>query len=211
MMIQVLGIKRIIVLVILVAMNAALAAGVYMYVQPEKLKKQRQLSSMKSKVSQVRNDIDRIQVEFRQLEEQQEEFDRLKESGFFTKQERNKAQRIFEDIQTRSKVVSAVASIDRGSLEKNDESDKAEHVMLVSPVKVTIEALDDIDVFRYLYLLKQSFPGHMQLEKVNLERRGNITNPVLRSIVSGKNPELVKASIELTWWSMIPQTDVIDR
>jgi hypothetical protein len=74
----------------------------------------------------------------------------------------------------------------------------------VSPVKVELEALDDVDVFKYIYLVEKFFPGHVTITKIELERKSQITGPVLRSIASGDNPQLVNAKIEMLWRTMIP-------
>jgi hypothetical protein len=209
-MIQVLGTKRIMVLVFLIAFNAAIGAGVYTYLIPEMAKKDQELRAMESKVGQVRGDIDRLQIEFEQLEKQQAQFEVLKKEGFFSQQGRNQAQVLFNQIQEQSKVVAAVASVQAGELQENEETEKSGHVLLVSPIKISIDALEDIDVLRYLYLLDKSFPGHISIQNIDLERKSEITNTVWRSISSGTNPQLVKASIDLLWWTMIPQSDVIE-
>ena len=90
-MIGVLGIKRVAVLVVLVALNGFLAAASYMYLAPELQTKERQLRSDRSQVSTLRNDIDRMQIEFDQLEEQKEEFEKLAQDGFFKDQSRRQA------------------------------------------------------------------------------------------------------------------------
>ncbi len=70
-MIQVIGVKRVAILLVLISVNAALAAGLYLYAIPEKENLARKLRSLRSKVSSVQTEIDRIKVEFAQLDKQQ--------------------------------------------------------------------------------------------------------------------------------------------
>ena len=208
-MIKVLGTKRVLGLVFLVALNVALATGVYLYAVPEKGKKERELRRLTGQIATLISDIERMQVEFEQLEAQQEEFDQLKARGFFGNQGRRQAEQILERIQKEAGVISAVAGIQSGVVEDNEEAKKAEHKILKSPVTIHLEAMDDVDVYRYIYLLEKFFPGHVTIESVNMERLADVSGPVLRSIASGSNPKLIKAEIEMIWRTMIPASEVI--
>ena len=109
-----------------------------------------------------------------------------------------------ERIQQEANVISAVASIQAGEFLQDEEASKASHEILRSPISVRVEALDDIDVYRYIYMVEKAFPGHVSLKKLNLSRKSDITGTILRAIASGSNPPLVQADIELTWHTMIP-------
>jgi hypothetical protein len=207
-MIRVLGTKRILMLIFLIAINAALASSVYLFLMPQHIKKQRELSALNGQVSTVRTDIDRMQIEFDQLAEQQNRFEKLKEKGFFYNQGRRQAELVLEKIQKQAGVVAAVANIQAGMVQEDEEAQKAEHKILSSPVKIHIDAVDPVDVYRYVYLLDNFFPGHVAINNIRMVRTDEVTGPVLRSIASGSNPVLVQADIEMTWRTMVPQSEL---
>ncbi len=209
-MIRVLGTKRILMLVFLVAMNIAMATTVYMYLIPRHAQKENQLRGVRGQVNTMRSDISRMQVEFDQLADQQNQFEKLKERGFFYNQGRREAQIVLEGIQKQAGVVAAVATIQAGATEENEEAKKADYKVLKSPVQIHVEAVDPVDVYRYIYLLNNFFPGHIEIGEIRLERIGEVTGPVLRGIASGVNPVLVQADINMTWRTMVPQADVIE-
>ena len=206
-MIKVLGFKRIVILLSLLGLNAFLGFLAYMHFIPQQDMKERELRGVRGEVSTLRADIEGLMVEFEQLDEQREEFEELKKDGFFDGQSRRKAELIFKKIQERSGVISAVASIDSGEFEDNEEAKKANHKILKSPMKVNIEAVNDLDVFRYIYLVDEFFPGHVTIDKINLKRQSDVSGTVLRGIASGKNPPLVTADLEMSWRTMIPDTE----
>jgi hypothetical protein len=208
-MIRVLGTRRILTLIVLFGLNALVAASVYLYLTPEIMKKERELKTLRGQISTVQTDINRMQVEFDQLTEQQERFDKLKARGFFGNQGRREAEIVFQKIQQQSGVVSAVASIQSGLIEDNEEAQKAAHKILVSPVNIHIEAVDDVDVFRYIYLVQQFFPGQVSIERLTIERKAEVNETILRAIATGQNPQLVSADIVLMWRTMIPEKDII--
>lgn len=209
-MIQILGIKRVLILVFLIAINAAVGSGLYLYLYPQTEKKERDLRRVRGQISSVQGDIDKLAVEFAQLELQREQFAVLEESGFFDSQDRRSATEIFNRIQEQSRVVSAVASVRAGKIEENPEAEKAEHKVLVSPIEVKIEAMDDTDVFRYIYLVQRFFPGHISINDIRISRQAEVTGTVLRSIASGSKPPLVEATIQMSWRTLIPESEVIE-
>ena len=203
-MIKVLGTRRIAILAVLLAFNGIMGYIVYMHLAPQQIIKERELRSTRGQVSTLTADIDDLQIEFDQLDDQRDEFEQLKKDGFFDGQSRRKAELVFQKIQERSGVISAVVSVNAGSFEESEEAKKAEHVILSSPITVRIEAVNDLDVYRYLYLVNEFFPGHVSMKKMRLERAGNVNGTILRALSGGKKPALVTADIELTWRTMIP-------
>lgn len=209
-MIAVLGMQRVLILAALVLLNALLAVGVYMYLIPQSDLKVRELRGLRGQVSTLRSDIDRMQVEFEQLEEQKAEFELLSKDGFFKDQSRRQAEDIFNEIQKKSGVSKAIASVQAGVIEDNEEAAKAEHKILKSPISVKLEAYDDIYIYHYLYLVEQYFPGHISIEDIRIKRNADVTGTVLRAISTGANPALVTAEVDMVWRTMIPQSRVID-
>lgn len=208
-MIGVLGAKRVFTIVILVGINALLAASVYLYIMPQLQKQERMLRSMRSQASTVQADIDRMRIEYDQFQDQQERFEEYKKDGFFKPQDRRQAEELFKIIQKKSGVSLAAVAVTPAEIEKNQDAEKAEYKVLKSTIQIRIEALDDVDVSHYLYLVENFFPGHVTVEEVMIQRDAEITGTVLRAIAGGKNFPLVQAAVKMTWRTMIPASQVI--
>ncbi|MGB4056551.1 MAG: hypothetical protein WBK77_00510 [Alphaproteobacteria bacterium] len=207
-MISVLGFRRIVILAVFLGLNAFFGAFLYLYLYPQKISKQAELSALKGKISTVQSDISRMQVEFDQLSSQQAEFEKLRAHGFFNNQDRQKGEQIFKKIQEQSGVISAAASMQKYVVEENAEAQKSEHKVLASRINIKIKAVDDIDVYRYIYLVEKFFPGYITVHKMTMERKAEVTGTVLRGIASGTKPELVNAEIDVEWRTMLPQAEV---
>ncbi len=208
-MIKVIGIQRIIILAVLVLVNLLLAAGIYLYLIPQETKLARDLRVLRSSNQSKQADIDRMQIEFEQLGEQQDAFNLLKQDGFFKAQIRSVAKNILNDIQAESKVISARAKISPGRIEENDEAKKSKYKLLVSPVLLQIQSYDDLDIYRYMFILEKKYPGHLSVDKISIRRTSDISGPVLRAIATKANPVLVTANVELSWRTMIPESQII--
>ncbi len=208
-MIQVIGIKRIIVLLVLLAVNVALAAAVYLYTVPENIKLERKLRSLNSQVSSVSSDLDRIKVEFEQLDAQQDRFYELKDEGFFTTQVRSDAKKLFSLIQNQSDVISAVVSVKSGVIMNSVEAQKANHKVLRSSIDVEVRSFDDMAIYKYINIAKLKFPGHLSLKSIVMNRTRDVNSATIRAIAAGASPELVNAKIKFSWYTLIPESQVI--
>ncbi len=208
-MMQVIGVKRFIIIFILFSINLSLAAAIYLYLLPENRDTTRQLRVLRSQVNNVKSDISRIKLEFEQLDKQRDSFYALKESGFFYNQVRSDAKKIFSSIQEKSGVISAVVSVRSGEILDYAEAKKANHRVLRSPIEIEVRALDDISIYKYMDIVLQDLPGHLSFERVVISRLRDLSAPVLRAVASGITPELVRADIEMSWRTVIPTSEVI--
>lgn len=202
-----LGFRRIMIILALVFFNVSLASSIYLYLDPETENRQRELNEAKLKETQMREDIDKLVVEIANIAKQSIVFDTLKSDGFFTSQSRTDAKKIHLDALQQSGIISADFSVRPGAVWENEEANKSSHVLLISPIEISIKALDDIDVFKYIYLLEQSFPGYISTQDIVLSRNGTINDTTLRGIASGANPPIVEANIKLAWRTMVPKED----
>lgn len=209
-MIKVLGMKRVLVLVILASLNIAMGASVYGYLIPQTFQKETDLANLRGQVSVKRDDIDKIRVDMKKLMEQQTRFQALEKRGFFGSQDRRAAELVFEDIQKKAGVISAVANVSSAQVVDDPEAAKAEYKLLKSPVKVEIESLNTVGVYRYIYLLQQYFPGQISIADITLKRNMEISGATLQNIENGENPAMVRADIDMIWHTMIKNSDVIN-
>ncbi|MCD8493856.1 MAG: hypothetical protein LRY39_00185 [Alphaproteobacteria bacterium] len=207
-MIKILGFKRVLILSVLLALNVVFGMGYYSYLQPQTDSLQQQLSAARNKLAATQDDIQKMQVEFSQIEQQQGTFNRLKAQGFLGTQGRRQAEIIFGDIQRESGVVSAVANVRAANVQDNDIAAHANYALLVSPVDIEVQAMDDTYINRYLSLLFSRFPGALSIDSMTIKRTQDINNPVLRAIVNGQNVAMVSAKINLSWRTMISQEDI---
>lgn len=210
-MIKILGTKRIIILFALIALNSLLAATVFMYLQPEVAKEEMTLRSAKAQESKTRKEISDLQLEFDQLEEQQDEFNVLRDDGFFSNQDRQNVQNVFTLAEMTSGVLSAKVSVARGTINQEEEdATKADHVLLESPVSISLSAIDDTEVYAYIDYLEKNFPGHITLTNLYMRRTANVNDVILRAIANGAKPPMVEANLDFVWRTMIESKYVVD-
>lgn len=206
-MIDVIGTRRLLILLAMVAINAAFGAGLYYYMRPQEVSLENELSSVKTAISSKEGDIANLQVELDKLIEQRDTFKHLKKMGFFSTQDRIDARERIDEIRELSRVLSVKYLIKPAVLESNENIERANHVILSSSFHVDIDALDDMDIYRFMYLLKTSFPGHVSFDKIELVKLTDVNEPVLKKIGSGEPVVVVRARIDFTWRTILPEDE----
>ncbi len=207
-MFQVIGVKRILMLIILIAANAALAAVTYLYVMPEKQGVEQQLNMTRAQISQKRGESERLRTEFQQIQEQKANFENMRAAGIISNQNRLAARRRIMDIQEYSRVLKASYDIGSAEVEQTKAATDIRHVILNSPVGVDIEAIDDRDIFSFIYWMENAFPGHVAVTSLKIERVLDVNDATLRAIGSGTPVVLVRGAIDFVWRTMAPEEEV---
>jgi len=116
---------------------------------------------------------------------------------------------LLKAVQEKSGVVAAKVSVSPAVVEDNAEAEKAMHKILKSQVAVKLEALDDKDIFHYLSLINETFPGHISLESIIFKRNSEVNGTILRAVAGGRNFPLVVSDIVLVWRTMVPESQLI--
>lgn len=207
-MIQVIGFKRALALFVLIAVNAVLAASVYMYFIPQNEKLDRDLRMTKAQISEKRSEADRLRVEYQQIQDRKAQFETLTQSGFFSSQSRVVARKRIESIQKATNILTARYNIKSAEVEKNPEVENAGHVILDSAIDVSLDAMDDVDFFNFIYWIENAFPGHVSMKEVSLRRVLDINEATLRQIGIGTPTVLISGRIGFDWRTMVPKDQV---
>lgn len=207
-MIGVLGTRRLIAVGALVAFNALLAAATYGYLMPQNEKLEREVMGLRSQVSAKRADTDRLRMEFEQIQEQKNYFGNLGEAGFFGNQNRVLARNRIEAVQRYTGVLSARYNISAAAVKKNDLAAGTGHALVGSPVILNLEAIDDVDIYSFVFWLENAFPGQVSINNLRVERTLDISDVTLRQIGSGIETTMIKSTIGFDWNTMMPEKDL---
>lgn len=207
-MIQVLGVKRVLTLTILLLVNMALAGGLYGVLIPQTDKTERDLRVARAAVQARRSEIQTLQTEYQQIQEQKNLFGDLDKAKFFTTQNRVEARRMIEAIQSESRVLSARYSIGAAEIVEDPAAAVSDHVIMRSPVSVKVDALDDTDIYNFLYWVENAFPGQAAVTSLTVERMIDVDEVSLRQIGNSIPTVLVTADVVFDWNTMVPRSQV---
>ncbi len=201
-MISKIGFKRAAVLIVLTAVLVCTFLLDQFVLAPKTLQSQQNLAGVQSETSTLQSEITKIREGFEKFETQKVLYETLKETGFFNNQDRVIARERFDTMQRLSKIISAKYEIKSAILQSQDDPVETTFVLMQSPITVTLSAVDDLDIYRFIYYLNYGFPGHITINNMTMERKSNVSPEVLQQIGSGLPPEMVSATLELDWFTM---------
>lgn len=205
---QILGIKRVVILLVLLGINGVLAGVTYLYVMPHNEELTQQLQTLTSSVSAKRNDTAKLQGEYEVIQKQKANFEDLRTAGFFSNQNRAVARQRIADIQKFSNVLSAKYDITAANIEKNPLAADSGDVVLSSPVSIKVDALDDVDFYNFIYWVENAFPGLVSVKSLKVTRTTDVNETTLRAIGSGLPVTLINGEVSFEWRTMVPAADV---
>lgn len=207
-MIDKIGPKKALLLVALAGLAGVFAAANYLVFMPKTEQSVQELNRVMSETSVLRGEVDKMRVDYQTFQKQKAFYDTIRQLGFFNDQDRVIARERFDTMQKLSKIISARYEIKAANLLEGEEVAAADFVVMESPITVNLSAIDDLDVYRFIYYLNYGFPGHITINNLSMERKLDVTPDVLKQIGTGAPPEIVSATMELEWRTMARKSDI---
>ncbi len=201
-MIQKLGFKRTLLLVVLGGTLAALFAANEFLFKPKVQESQTALNASMTELSTLQAEVEKMRLDFTQFESQKEYYATISRMGFFNDQDRVLARERFDTMQKLSKIISARYEIKAANILSEEANPETGFVVMESPISVELAAVDDLDVYRFIYYLNYGFPGHITINNLSIERSGEVTPELLKEIGTGNPPAMISAKMELDWRTM---------
>lgn len=201
-MIEQIGYKRFLRIVILVVILIALAAGTELVFKPKVEQSARDLSAAKSEVTTLSDEINKMRDAYNMFEQQKNYYAVISRMGFFNDQDRVLARERFETMQRLSKILSAKYEIKAANILSEEANPDTGFVLMESPISVELSAVDDLDIYRFIYYLNYGFPGHITINNISITRSANVTTDLLKQIGTGNPPPVVSAKMEMDWRTM---------
>lgn len=201
-MIDSIGAKRLIVLGTLLAITVVLAVSSLYIFEPKARTAKMQLDSLRSQIAQLRMDTDIMKTDMTRFESRVSQFQRIQNAGFFNDQSRVLARERFDNMQKESKLLAARYEIKPAKVVDDELAGKAGYGILETPIALTLSAIDDLDIYKFIYMLNEDFPGHVTITDLFIEKKTDVTPDILKEIGLGRPPEMVEAKMSVEWRTM---------
>jgi hypothetical protein len=201
-MIASIGYKKSLLLLVLAGVMGVLAFFTYIVFQPKAETSKAELATLQAQASTLQSEVDQMRQDFTQFDSKKAVFENISRMGFFNDQNRVLARERFDTLQKLSKIMSARYEIKPAKIFSQDIPLETGFVVMESPITMKLTALDDVDVYRFIYYLNYGFPGHVTINNLEIKREGEITPEVLKEIGTGNPPELITATMEMKWRTM---------
>ena len=207
-MIHILGIKKVFLLLLLIVVAVSLFVLNTYYLAPQTNKLQKELQINEAEARDLTAKINTLANNHERFSEQKTRFDFIQQTGFFNPQQRLEVRKLITELKVRSGVTSVRFSMGAVNVETNDKAQEVNHKLLKTEVTYDVGAIEDTDIYNFLFMLSYGFPGIIEIKDVMIERPAKLTQPVLRKVGAGESVVLVKANIKTVWWTLVPSDTV---
>ncbi len=203
-MMKVVGLNKIL-LILLLAAFLVLAFLYSQYVLGPSLKKQQSLLSVsKAEISEMTNNLTLLSEGLEKFELQKDDFEKIRHLGFFNPQNRVEAKQIITAMQRESRLRIKTYTIKPAVSITNEKSREAGYKVLNTDMDFNLEAIEDADIYKFIYILNYGFPGQVIIKNFSISREVDITQPLLRKIGVGQSEPIIEATLSISWQTMVP-------
>lgn len=207
-MIEMIGPVRAAIIVMLLALNLSLGYAYYNYLSPNTELYEMQIGNVSAENRALRENVLNLKSGFTQIRDKLSSFKKLEARGFFTDQSRDTAQTLFNEFRLLSNLLAVRYQIRPPTIVRDNRAKEADYVILKSAVTVDMEAVDDVDVYSFVALLKNNFPGDVEITKLTIEQAAPVSDFNISEIAAGTSVVMVKANLEFYWRTMYRESDL---
>lgn len=203
MIVAMVGIKRLIILAVLLGCNVALFMFTNALFTPTITKNNQDLSRVKKEVARYQKDLNSIRNDLDQLGQQQDVFEQLRQRQFFAPVDLTEQQAVFLRLEEEAGIETKLSILPETTVNVAD-LDRVPWKVVKRSVVIEINALDDVDIYRYLDSVFAQTPGYVKVKDFTIRRNYDFNGDLLRQIVRGHFPEIMGALLEFDWYFMVP-------
>ena len=210
-MINVIGYQRAAAIILL----ALLLVGSFFYnyyvLRPGIMKSQAALNGHNYEVNKMTEDMDKLIKGIEQFSEHKDLFEVVKERDFFDSQDRLTTRRRLNALRREAKLLPSRYELKSLVIEESTETLETSYRIVRTDIEFQLNALEDKDIYTYLYLLNYGFPGHVTIEEIDITRDLDVTAELLKSIGNKKQRQpVVSAKVKASLRTMIADEPVVE-
>lgn len=210
-MMQTIGAQKAFLIFLLVLFCAGLYVFNNFVLVPDIAKTERTVRQQRAELNKITQNTNKLARGIELFNEQRDLFAKIDQSGFFDDQNRVEAREMLDAMQQESRLIVARYNIRPVERETSPKLQDAGYQILRSDIEFDLGAIDDSDIYRYIYMLNQGFPGMITIKDFKMTKEQKVTQPLLRNIgVRAPFTPLVDAELKVEWRTMVPDTTLSD-
>ncbi len=204
-MIKLIGLKRLVVLVCVIALNL-LALGVYLFsVGPMLSNVQMRQNSLNGEISGLRGRISAVRMDTAYLKKNLPKYTALQQSGFFTQQNRFTIKSAMEDMRVKAGISNFAYSVGKVHTISNADAAAIHYKLIASEIVINhIVSPLDSNIYLLAQDMGQSFPSFVRLEEMDVHRTKKVDAESLKAIAEGKPVSFVGAALTFESLALVP-------
>lgn len=204
-MIKLIGIKRALILAVLLAANVAVAGILFLAILPMNSRANAELAAVEGEIATLQKKINDVKKEIQDFQRNLPRYEQLQAAGFFGNQDRFQLERDLNTVQERAGIqgfrytVSEVQTLENASAKKSKSRVIKSQIKIENPFTMT-----DIEFYRLVYAMMSDFPSHVRLQSFNIQRKADLDNDTLAKVRKQELRSLIAADASFEWMTIVP-------
>lgn len=202
---KLIGIKRALLLGILLAINLALAGTFFFVIEPMRERARIQLLGIEGQIAGLQSKIQNVKRELADFERNLPRYEELKSVGFFNRQDRFDLERHLNEVREGAGLQGFNA--DMGQITEIQSRDAAASKSRLIYTRVNLKdlpVLADPDFYAFTDLLAEKFPAHVRVNSFHIARPRQVDADFLAQIRSKKKNSAIDIKFEFDWLTIVP-------
>jgi len=202
---KLIGIKRTLLLAILLAINLAIAGLYFFVIEPMRSGASSQLSGIESEIAGLQGKIQSVKRELADFKVNLPKYEELKAVGFFNAQDRFDLMRHLDRVKDRAGLPGFPFDVTEIKEVTNSDAAVSQSRLVYSRISIKdLPTLIDNDFYAFIDVMQQTFPAHVRLSSFSIARAPNFDAEMLRQIRLKQKNTAVSAKIAFDWLTIVP-------
>lgn len=205
---KLIGIKRALLLAILLAINLAIAGLFFFVIEPMRANASTQLTTVEGQISGLQSKIQNVKRELEDFKRNLPKYEELKTAGFFNGQDRFDLMRHLDDVRVKSNMQGFPFDVTEIKEIPNKDAATSKSRLIMSRITIKeVPVLVDNDFYQFVDTMEQTFPAHVRLQSFTLARASRFDAEYLKQIRAKKKAGAVEAKAEFDWLTIVPAAE----
>jgi hypothetical protein len=202
---KLIGVKRALMLAILLAVNLAIAGLYFFVIEPMRGRASTQLAGIESQINGLQSKIQNVKRELDDFKKNLPRYEELNKVGFFNNQDRFELRRHLDEVKAASAVGGFTYTVSEIKQLQSADASASKSRLINSRIEVKeVKTLVDSDFYAFIDAMLQNFPAHVRLHSFSVERKGELNNDTMRDLRTGKKQTVVEAGAAFDWFTIVP-------
>lgn len=205
---KLIGIKRLLVLAVLIGLNALIAAAYFLWLNPSLEEAKVKLSAVTGDISSLRGKIQNTKQELAEYQTNLPAYETMRSNGFMSGQDRFQITRDLDVVRQNAGGIGFSFRIE--DLKTLDNAAAKNAGMKVVDSRINIEnitTLLDIDIYSFVNRMQREFPAHLRLNSIRIERKDKLNQATLARLQRKDNVALINSNLVFDWITYVPEID----
>jgi hypothetical protein len=203
---KLIGLKRAIILAVLLLINVLIAAIYFLQVMPMAEESERKLNEVNGQIASTSQKIASIKADLEIFKTTLPQFKELEAKGFTLPQDRFRMSRDLDTVRLKAELAGFKFTINDIRRVENPDIDQTTMQLIYRRIKVdNVESLLDTNFFTFVDVMQRDFPAHTRFQSLQVRRKDPLNGTALAKIQRKERVDLITAEAQFDWLTVVPK------